>query len=98
MMWRRNPKLEIVELAFLSRKVWTPKSSHSLPNVSVTRNRNPLIIQELAHISSLKMDTMGPSSCRIFSYRDYKRRLIYLDRVMSLGKFSLQFLDRYNVS
>jgi hypothetical protein len=32
---------------------------------------------------------------RIFGYRDYKRRLVFLSSLMSQGKFSIVFLSKY---
>jgi len=34
-------------------------------------------------------------SHRIFAYRDYKRRLVFLSSLMSQGKFSIVFLSKY---
>jgi hypothetical protein len=34
-------------------------------------------------------------SHRIFGYRDYKRRLVFLSSLMSQGKFSIVFLSKY---
>ncbi len=32
---------------------------------------------------------------RIFGYKDYKRRLVFLSSLMSQGKFSIVFLSKY---
>jgi len=79
--------------------VWFPVNI--LPFVAVSLPPPPLPVSEETGSPS---DDVQPnhsgvpelSPHRIFGYRDYKRRLVFLSSLMSQGKFSIVFLSKYN--
>ncbi len=79
--------------------VWVPVNV--LPIVAVSLPPPPLPVSEVTGSPS---DDVQPnhrgvphlSPHRIFGYRDYKRRLVFLFSLMSQGKFSIVFLSKYN--
>ena len=51
---------------------------------------------EVESAISRRIEVACANTGRIFAYRDFKRRLKFLDRIMALGKFSVRMLDMYN--
>jgi hypothetical protein len=95
MLWRKGSK---PSFARPNNKVWVP--INVLPNVAISLPPPTLPISK--EISS-PSDDVQPSHSgvphlsphRIFGYRDYKRRLVFLSSLMSQGKFSIIFLSKY---
>ena len=85
MLWKRHPKHPSLSIPSLT-----------IPRVSSLEQVNPLGIV-VVNSSIPRVDDASTSNCRVFAYRDYKRRLVFLDRLMSSGKFSYKVFDMYNV-
>jgi hypothetical protein len=95
MLWRKGSK---PSFAHPNNKVWVPVNV--LPNVAVSLPPPTLPVSE--DNGSLSDDVQPNHSGvphlsphRIFGYRDYKRRLVFLSSLMSQGKFSIVFLSKY---
>jgi hypothetical protein len=95
MLWRKGSK---PSFACPNNKVWVPVNV--LPNVAVSLPPPTLPVSE--EIGSPSDDVQPNHSGvphlsphRIFGYRDYKRRLVFLSSLMSQGKFSIVFLSKY---
>ncbi len=95
MLWRKGRK---PSFARPNNKVWVPVNV--LPNVAVSLPPPTLPVSE--ENGSLSDDVQPNysgvphlSPHRIFGYRDYKRRLVFLSSLMSQGKFSIVFLSKY---
>jgi hypothetical protein len=94
MLWRKGSK---PSFARPNNKVWVPVNV--LPNVAVSLPPPTLPVSEENGSPS---DDVQPnhsevphlSPHRIFVYRDYKRRLVFLSSLMSQGKFSIVFLSK----
>ncbi len=94
-LWRKGHK---PSFARPNNKVWVPVNV--LPNVAVSLPPPTLPVSEENGSCS---DDVQPnhsgvphlSPHRIFGYRDYKRRLVFLSSLMSQGKFSIAFLSKY---
>jgi hypothetical protein len=95
MLWRKGSK---ASFAHLNNKVWV--LVNVLPNVARSLSPPTLPVSEETGSPS---DDVQPnhsgvphlSPHRIFGYRDYKRRLVFLSSLMSQGKFSNVFLSKY---
>jgi hypothetical protein len=95
MLWRKGSK---PSFARPNKKVWVPVNV--FPNVAVSLPPPSLPISEETGSPS---DDVQPnhsgvlrlSPHRIFGYKDYKRRLVFLSSLMSQGKFSIVFLSKY---
>ncbi len=95
MLWKKGSK---PSFARPNNKVWVPVNV--LPNVAVSLPPPTLSVSEETGSPS---DDVQPnhsgvphlSPHRIFGYRDYKRRLVFLSSLMSQGKFSIVFLSKY---
>jgi hypothetical protein len=95
MLWRKGNK---PSFAHPNNKVWVPVNV--LPNVAVSLPPPSLPVSEETGSPS---DDVQPnhsgvphfSPHRIFGYRDYKRRLVFLSSLMSQGKFSIVFPSKY---
>jgi hypothetical protein len=48
-------------------------------------------------VLSHRIEVASTTNSRIFAYRDYKRRLMFLDRIMMSGNFSIRIFDMYNI-
>jgi hypothetical protein len=95
MLWRKGSK---PSFARPNNKVWV--LVNVLPNVTVSLPPPTLPVSE--EIGSPSNDVQPNRSGvphlsphRIFGYRDYKRRLVFLSSLMSQGKFSIVFLSKY---
>jgi hypothetical protein len=95
MLWRKGSK---PSFARRNNKVWVPVNV--LPNVAVSLPPPTLPVSE--DNGSLSDDVQPNHSGvphlsphRIFGYRDYERRLVFLSSLMSQGKFSIVFLSKY---
>jgi hypothetical protein len=89
MLWRKGSK---PSFAHPNIKVWVPVNI--LPNIAVSLPPPTLPVYE--EIGSPSDDVQANHSGvphlsphRIFVYRDYKRRLVFLSSLMSQGKFSI---------
>jgi hypothetical protein len=95
MLWRKGNK---PSFARPNNKVWVP--INVFPNVVVSLPPPSLPISEETGSPS---DDVQPNHSgvphlfphRIFGYKDYKRRLVFLSTFMSQGKFSIVFLSKY---
>jgi hypothetical protein len=95
MLWRKGSKPSFVRP---NNKVCVP--INVFPNVAVSLPPPSLPISEETDSPS---DDVQPnhngvphlSPHRIFGYKDYKRRLVFLSSLMSQGKFSIVFLSKY---
>jgi hypothetical protein len=95
MLWRKGSK---PSFAHPNNKVWVP--INVFPNVAVSLPPPSLPVSEE---TSSPSDDVQPnhsgvphlSPHKIFGYRDYKRRLVFLSSLMSQGKFSIVFLSKY---
>jgi hypothetical protein len=95
MLWRNGSK---PSFARHNNKVSVPVNV--LPNVAVSLPPPTLPVYEEIGAPS---DDVQPnhngvphlSPHRIFGYKDYKRRLVFLSSLMSQGKFSIVFLSKY---
>jgi hypothetical protein len=95
MLWRKGGK---PSFAHPNNKVWVPVNV--LPNVAVSLPPPSFpVSEEIGSPSDDVQPNHGgvPHLCphRIFGYRDYKRRLVFLSSLMSQGKFSIVFLSKY---
>jgi hypothetical protein len=95
MLWRKCSK---PSFARPNNKVWVPVNV--LPNVAVSLPPPSLPVSEETGSSSddVQLNHSGVphlSPHRIFGYRGYKRRLVFLSSLMSQGKFSIVFLSKY---
>ncbi len=95
MLWRKGSK---PSFARPNNKVWVPVNV--FPNVAVSLP--PPSVPIFEEIGSPSNDVqpnhsgvLHLSPHRIFGYRDYKRRLVFLSSLMSQGKFSIVFLSKY---
>jgi hypothetical protein len=96
MLWRKGSKLSF---ARHNNKVWVPVNV--LLNVVVSLPPTFPVSEEIGATS----DDVQPnqngvphlSPHKIFGYRDYKRRLVFLSSLMSQGKFSIVFLSNYKI-
>jgi len=95
MFWKKGSKPSFPRP---NNKVWVPVNV--LPNVVVSLPPPTLPVSEEIGFPS---DDVQPnhsgvshlSPHKIFGYRDYKRKLVYLSSHMSQGKFSIVFLSKY---
>ena len=100
MMWRTRIKPTNIPLYQHSLKptpVWNPKvmlrDCTTSPSISHVHSD--------LHPSLPLPPSLVPSTSsfpRVFASCDYKRRLLYLDRLMSLGLFSTKVFETYNVT
>jgi len=95
MLWRKGSK---PSFAHLNNKVWVPVNV--FPNVAVSLPSPSLPISKETGFPSndVQPNHSGVphlSPHRIFGYRDYKRRLVFLSSFMFQGKFSIVFLSKY---
>jgi len=95
MLWRKGSK---PSFACPDNNVWVPVNV--LPNVAV--NLPPPTLPVSKEIGSPSNDVqpnhsgvLHLSPHRIFGYRNYKRRLVFLSSLMSQGKFPIVFLSKY---
>jgi hypothetical protein len=95
MLWRKGSKSSF---AHPINKVWVP--ANVLRNVFVSLPPPTLLVSE--EIGS-PFDDVQPnhsgvpqlSPPKIFGYKNYKRRLVFLSSLMFQGKFSIVFLFKY---
>jgi hypothetical protein len=95
MLWRKGNK---PSFAHPNNKVWVP--INVFPNVAVSLPPPSLLVYEE---TSSPSDDVQPnhsgvphlSPHKIFGYRDYKRRLVFLSSLMFQGKFSIFSLSKY---
>jgi len=94
MLWRKGSK---PSFARRNNKVWVPVNV--LLNVAVSLPPTLPVSEEIgAPSDDVQPNQNGVphlSPHRIFGYRDYKRRLVFLSSLMSKGKFSIVFLSNY---
>jgi hypothetical protein len=92
MLWRSKPSF-----ARPNNQVWVPVNV--LPNVVVSLPPTLPVSEETGSPSDdVQQNHSGVhhlSPHRMFGYKDYKRRLVFLSSLMSQGKFSIVFLSKY---
>jgi len=93
MLWRKGSK---PSFASPNNKVWVPVNV--LPNVAVSFPPFLPVSEETGSPSDdVQQNHSGVPHLfphRIYGYRDYKRRLVFLSSLMSQGKFSIVFLSK----
>ncbi len=94
MLWRKGSK---PSFARPNNNVWVPVNV--LPNVVVSLPPTLPVSKEIGSpYNDVQPNHSGVSHLsphRIFGYRDYKRRLVFLSSLMSPGKFPIVFLSKY---
>jgi hypothetical protein len=96
MLWKKGSKPSFVHP---NNKVWVPINVLPIVAVSLSPPSLPISKEIGSPSNDVQPNHSGVphlSPHRIFGYRDYKRRLVFLSSLMSQGKFSIVFLSKYN--
>jgi hypothetical protein len=94
MLWRKDSK---PSFARPNNKVWVPVNVLPIVSVSLPPPTLPVSEENGSPSEDVQPNNSGVphlSPHRIFGYRDYKRRPVFLSSLMSQGKFSIVFLSK----